>query len=177
MLTVIVGAKGGVGTTSVTVSLARTGRAVGADLAAGQLAARLGRRTWPLERVVFALAGQQRQAVDAVVRRRPTLLWTPSCALEPERTVAFVRAVAARTGVVVDGGIDVPLATSPQPPWEELLNEADAVVIVTEEESEVADYHVQRLKERFPRALSTLSTREATQRLTERLAGVGRAAA
>jgi len=46
------------------------------------------------------------------------------------------------------------------------------VVIVTEEESEVADYHVQRLKERFPRALSTLSTREATQLLSERLSSV-----
>lgn len=152
MLIFLIGAKGGVGTTSLARRLAKRANAVAVDLADGQLAARLGRRTWRLSELVFTSgrSGQQ-MAVDSVVERTPTLLWVPQCSLKPNGAVDFIRAVADRTDVVVDGGIDVPLSESPQPPREAIANEADQVVIVTED-SKVAQYHERELRQRFPDA-------------------------
>jgi len=145
MLILVVGAKGGVGTTSLALHLARAGNAVGLDLADGQLAVLLERRTWTLDGLAFTTEGQRRKAIDEVVNRRLTLLWVPECALALEQTWGFVRAVADRCPVVADGGINPPSEIDPL---------ADEVVIVSAEDNPVAQYHEQRLRRRFPDAIA-----------------------
>lgn len=143
MLTLVVGAKGGLGTTSLTLHLVRAARGVGLDLADGQLAARLDRAAWSLARPAFVTAAQRREAIEHVVKRRVTLLWTTECHLVEDEVWGFVRAVADRTAVVADGGI--------QPP-EEVAGLADAVIVVSGD-TDVAQYHERRLRERFPEAV------------------------
>ncbi|RLC78853.1 MAG: hypothetical protein DRJ03_24555 [Chloroflexi bacterium] len=170
MFVLVMGAKGGVGTTSVALHLARrAARGIGLDLTAdGQLAARLSRPTWTLSDAALRSAQQQRM-VDQVVKQSVSLLWTPVCAL-PNISVAawdFVRAVAARATVVADGGIE---------PLEEAARLADVTVIVSAE-SDVARYHAQRLGRRFPNAQvleldlsqSRNETRDAARELAARL--------
>ncbi len=142
MLALLMGAKGGVGTSSVARHLARETRGLGLDLADGQLAALLERKTWSLAGLAFAASAQRQNAVDRIVKRRITLLWTPECALAQDRAWATVRAVADRATVVVDGGIEPP---------EGIAELADVAVVVTTG-GPVAQYHVERLKRRFPNA-------------------------
>ncbi|MCP3957015.1 MAG: hypothetical protein GY719_04100 [bacterium] len=168
MLILLIGAKGGVGTTSLARCLARDGRGVGLDLSDGQLAARLERRTWSLAGLLFD--GNARGAVDQIVKRRISLLWSPECKLDPDAVRGMVRAVADRSLVVADGGIE---------PVEEVAELADVVIVVTakgadEDEASrtnslVAQYHVHRLKRRFPEAVVTPYSREVAQHLTEQL--------
>lgn len=142
MLVLVIGAKGGVGTTTVALHLAREGNGVGLDLADGQLAARLERKTWSLARPTFATAAQRREAVDQVVKRRITLLWTPEVQLAGDTVWSFVGAVTDRIDVIADGGIE---------PVLEVDVLADVTVIVSTDDP-VARYHEQRLKRRFPNA-------------------------
>ncbi len=143
MFVLVMGAKGGVGATSVTLHLARQVGGIGLDLMADrQLSARLGRPTWTLADAALR-SGLQRM-VDQVVKRRVSLLWTPVCALDSIGIKAwdFVRAVAARATVVADGGIE---------PLVEAVRLADVAVIVSAD-SDAARFHVQRLGRRFPNA-------------------------
>ncbi|MCP3957254.1 MAG: hypothetical protein GY719_05325 [bacterium] len=169
MLILLIGAKGGVGTTSLARCLARDGRGVGLDLSDGQLAARLERRTWLLAGLLFDR--NARGAVDQIVKRRISLLWSPECKLDPDAVRGMVRAVADRSLVVADGGTE---------PVEGMAELADVVIVVTakdatdEDEASrtnalVAQYHVHRLKRRFPRAVVTPYSREVAQNLTEQL--------
>ena len=171
MLILAIGAKGGLGTTSLVLALAlaRAGDAVGLDLSDGQLAARLGREARLLSRPAFASKAQRRRAVDEVVKRRLTLLWTPECLLKPDAAWGFVRAVADRAVVVADGGIEPP---------EGIAALADEIVIVSagpDEESGAADpvvvWHERRLRNRFPDVLTATNDEESVRELAERLFG------
>jgi hypothetical protein len=169
MLILAIGAKGGVGTTSLALALVKAGHGVAVDLADGQLAARLGRKTWTMKRLVFMLNGRRQRAIEAIVEKRPTLLWSPECSLKPEGVVDLARGAADRLPVVVDGGIDYPNVAVPQPPLDDLADVADRVIIVTKESSNVASYHEERLKRRFPGADSLVYHRETTEKLIEQL--------
>jgi nucleoside-diphosphate-sugar epimerase len=167
MLILITGAKGGVGTTSLAQHLVREVRGVGLDLADGQLAARLERPTWSLARPTFATAQARREAIDRVVERRITLLWTPECVLASGDAWAFVGAVADRTVVVADGGIE---------PSQDAARLAQCKVIVAAD-GDVARYHTGRLQRRWPDALvltlelarSRGETKEAARQLAAQL--------
>ncbi|HKZ86631.1 MAG TPA: hypothetical protein VJ793_23615 [Anaerolineae bacterium] len=159
----VIGAKGGVGTTSVAAALARAGDAIGADLADGGLAGRLERPTWALSQLAFALPAALHERVDDIVRRRATLLWTPDCALSTEKTVSVLRDIDNRCPIITDGGIELP------PGVEQL---AEAVVIVTADD-DIARWHERRLLARFPGAIVIEGTREAAADLADRLFGPG----
>ena len=167
MLVLVVGAKGGVGTTSVALHLIRASKGIGLDLADGMLAGRLERTAWTLGRPVFATAGRKRKAVETVIQRRITLLWTPECLLAGDAVWDFVGAVADRAVVVVDGGLEPP---------EEIDRLVDVRIIVSTE-TDVAQWHARRLKERFPDAAvaivdlaqSRSATKEAAQELAAQI--------
>lgn len=158
----VVGAKGGVGTTTAALSLIRALRGVGLDAADGTLAARLDRPTYLLAHVALLGRGAFQEAVDHVVRRGITLLWTPECAFLADPVRAFVRAVDERRPVVVDGGIE--------PPRELADGWAGTVVIVSIPDHPVAQYHERRLLSRFPGALVARDFRKI-QELLPNLAG------
>ncbi len=158
----VIGAKGGVGTTLVAAEIAHLADAVGLDLADGQLTARLERPTWALSRLAFAGPAQTRDAINEIVRRRVSLLWTPECALANEKAWAAVRDVGNRCPVVADGGIELPAGA-------ECL--AEAVIIVSAND-DVARWHERRLLARFPGAFVVAGTKEAAGELADRLFGV-----
>ena len=155
----VVGAKGGVGTTQVAYELARASKAVALDLADGQLAARLERTTWSLGRFVFITAAQRREMVEAIVERRCTLLWAVECNLRLESTWTTVRDIASRKPVVIDGGIAPP---------EEAGQWSEQVVIVSTD-NVVARWHEQQLRARYPHAVVVDGTKEAARALAARL--------
>jgi len=170
MLVLVMGAKGGVGTTSVALHLARAAQGIGLDLTTdGQLAARLERPTWTLVDVALRSAQQQRM-VDQAVKRAVSLLWTPVCALSniSDEAWDFVRAVADRVLVVADGGIE---------PVGEVGCLADVAIIVSAAGSDVAQFHTQRLGRQFPNARvleldlsqSRTETRDAARELAAEL--------
>lgn len=160
MLILVVGAKGGLGTTSLAVELSKAGRGIALDLTQDrQLATRLERVTWPLSRPTFAGEGQRREALDTCLRRRVTLLWTPECALRSDDAWAFVSALADRTAVVADGGIE--------PPAE--VDALAALTLVVTGDSPVAGWHTRRLKERYPNAVVTAGDEESIRNLAARI--------
>lgn len=166
MLILLIGAKGGVGVTSLARRLAQDKHGVGLDLSDGRLAALLDRRVWMLDQT-FSTQARQQAAVEEVVANRYTLLWTPACRLAGDGVWAFVRAVANRALVVADGGIGPPSGIDEQ---------ADAIIVVSAD-NPVARYHAERLMETFPRAeVMTLDlsrsrneTRDAARALSSRL--------
>ena len=169
MLVLVVGAKGGVGTTSVAEHLARAGKGIGLDLADGQLAARLERTTWALADTALAGAARRQRMVDQVVKRSVSLLWTPTCVLVEEDVWEFVRSITDRALIVADGGIEPP---------EDVVQLADVTVIVGAE-TDVAQFHTNRLKRRLPQAKvltldlsqSRNETKEAARELATQLLG------
>ncbi len=144
MLILLIGAKGGLGTSTLAKHLVRAldGGGVGLDLADGQLAALLDRKTWSLSGLAFTPSSGRQGVIDRIVEQRISLLWTPECALAGDAVWHVVRAVADRTTVVADGGIDPPPAVGPL---------AHVVAIVSADDP-VAQYHEQQLKGRFPQA-------------------------
>ena len=172
MLVLVMGAKGGLGTTSLARHLVQGMEgAVGLDVYDGQLAAQLERKTWSLAGLAFATSTQRQSAVDRIVKRSITLLWTPECRLAQNNVWSIVRAVADRTPVVADGGIE---------PLPEVADLADAMVIVSADDP-VARYHQNRLKRQFPDAMvvtldlgqSRHESRDAAPRLSGQLFGRG----
>lgn len=142
MLILLIGAKGGLGTTSLALNLVRGQKGIGLDLYDGQLAVRLDRQAWSLARPAFATTGRRREAIEQIVKHRHTLLWTPACRLAGEDTWQFVRGVADRALVVADGGI--------RPP-EDAADVAD-VILIASADHPVARYHERRLQDCFPQA-------------------------
>ena len=155
----VVGAKGGVGTTQVAYELVRASQAVALDLADGQLAARLERTTWSLGWFVFVTATQRREMVETIVQRRGTLLWAAECNLRRESTWSTIRDIAHRRPVVIDGGIAPP---------EEAGQWSEQVVIVSTDHA-VAHWHERQLQARYPRAGVVGGTKEAARTLAARL--------
>lgn len=179
MLIYVIGVKGGVGTTSLAQHLARSLNGVGLDLADGQLAARLGRSALRLSRIAFARTARRRRAVDSVVGRRHTMLWSPECRLKPDETLDFIQAVADRTDVVADAGIEQPASSMTNGAPMDWGTQADVVIVVTGVETDddgnvtgktpVVKYHERALTQRFPGAMVTPYSREAAQEIAEQL--------
>jgi hypothetical protein len=142
MLILVVGVVGGAGTTTLAHELIRQGKpTVGLDLSDGTLAARVDRRTYPLESATFSRRRQQ-QVIDEIVRQRYTLLWTPACRLQPHRVWALVNAVTQRIDIVTDGGLQPPSAV-----WE--LATAQ-LAVNRESDDPVAAWHEARLRQAHP---------------------------
>ena len=152
-MVLVVGAKGGVGTTRVAQELVKTSNALAVDLADGQLAAELGRTAWALGPEIYQVGARQRaQFIDGILQRNITLLWTPDCGAI-EATWAFVQALDQRRLVVIDGGLEPPPGLDP------LLS---AVLIVTQD-NDLARWHTAQLTARFPQAEVIVGTREAAR--------------
>ncbi len=159
----VIGAKGGVGTTTFAAELVCIADAIGLDLSDGQMAGRLDRATWALSPVAYATAAARRELIDTVVRRRIALLWTPDCALSNEDIWGAVRDIDNRVPVIADGGIEPPPGAQAA---------ARAVVIVTAD-NDIARWHTRRLQARFPGAIVVEGTKEAAGDLADRLFGSG----
>ncbi|MEE8392294.1 MAG: hypothetical protein V3S14_16070, partial [Anaerolineae bacterium] len=140
MLILVIGAKGGVGTTSLARHLAQAGNGIGLDLCDGQLSAFLEHKTWSLAGIAFATGQERQRAIDRIVNRRISLLWTPECNLVPDSVWNTVRDVANRAVVVADCGTK-PLGT--------IVDLADTVIVVSKDDP-VAQYHEGHLQECFP---------------------------
>ena len=167
MIVLVIGAKGGVGTTRVALELAqcaprdygrRTG-AVSIDLADGQLAAQRGQTTWALMNLAFGTGAQIQSAREMIVQQSLTLLWSIDCNLVTEPLQNNVRAVGYRCLVVIDGGLEVPSG---------LEVVADEILIVSAED-EVARWHERRLQQRYPHARVLEGTRAAAQAIAAQL--------
>ena len=155
----VIGAKGGVGTTRVAHTLVKAGDAIALDLADGQLAARLERTTWPLAWLAFVTPTQRRSMIETIVQRRFSLAWSPECGLKPAQAWAAVREVAVRRPVIIDGGIEPP---------DEAAQQADAIIIVSAD-TDVARWHTRRLSAQYPQATVTLGTKDAARALAAQL--------
>lgn len=164
----VIGAKGGVGATTVAAELVRLSGAIGLDLAGGQLAGRLDRATWLLSQVACATAAARRESIDIIIQRRIALLWTSDCALSSEAVWSAVRDIDNRVPVVADGGIE-------PPPGAEAA--AGAVIIVTAEHDAhavsqpVARWHTRRLQARFPSAIVIEGTKQGAAEVADQLFG------
>ena len=149
----VVGVKGGVGTTQVALELARQTTAIALDLANGQLAAQLGRASWVLGAEIYQVGTRQRaQFIEAILKRRITLLWRPECGAL-DATWVFVQALDQRQPVVIAGGLEPPAGLDPV---------VGSVLIVTQYTA-IARWHEARLRARFPQAQSIAGTREAAR--------------
>ena len=168
MIVLVIGAKGGVGATTVALELARRGNAVAVDLADGQFVARLERPTWSLATLGFGSAGQQREATELIVKRSPALMWTPECRLSSEAVQAGLRAIGVRRPVVMDGGLE-----SRSGLVGAIAQMADTILIVTAD-SDLARWHEQRLRQQYPQAQISLGTREAARELAAQLFNLNR---
>lgn len=162
-IVLVVGAKGGVGTTSVAVELTKLFRAVGFDLADGQLAAYLERPAWLLSQIAFGTSMQRRGWLDQVLNKRATLMWAPECVLAKEPALAFVKDLSNRSIIVADGGIALPRESG------EIMALAGTVVIVTTEDNSVAAWHVRRLQKQYPNATVISGSKEAARELAAQL--------
>ena len=161
----IVGAKGGVGTTLVAQELSRVGKTLAVDAADGALATRLGRPTWNLTYEIMAATGEWRATlIEQALKKRVTLLWTPENGAV-EAACEFVCDLARRGPVVIDGGLEPPVAVDAlvAPPA------ATQVVIVTQLGNSLAQWHVAHLQQRYPAALVSAGTRQAARELVDQL--------
>ncbi|MCP4542647.1 MAG: hypothetical protein GY832_36455 [Chloroflexi bacterium] len=158
MLILVVGAKGGVGTTSLALHLTRELKAIGLDAADGQLAAHLERKTWTLAGLAFSAGNQRQNAIDRIVKQRISLLWTPECDLAGDSVWDIVQAIADRTTIIADGGIT---------PLPQIAERANAILIASAWGNPVSAYHERKLKQQFPGA-SVVSLNLAQSRTVTR---------
>ena len=160
----VVGAKGGVGTTTVAQELTRAGKTLAVDAADGALAARLGRATWNLTHEIYAATGAWRaKLIEQSLKKRVTLLFTVENLVTGSEAAApweFVRDVARRGPVVIDSGVE-PLA--------EVDDLVTQVVIVTQPDNPLAQWHVAQLQQRYPGARVIAGTRQAAVELAGQL--------
>jgi hypothetical protein len=146
MFVLVLGAKGGVGTTTFAFHLAQAVKAVPLDAADGSLALQSGGygQSLDLSRIVQWTDHLRTRQAEMVARRRRTLLWTPPCGVWSEMVWDFVREVADLAHVVVDGGLAPP---------EDLAEQGlvDLIFVISAEE-EIARWHERRLKGLWPGA-------------------------
>ena len=162
-LVLIIGSKGGVGTTSVARHLARQVRGLGLDLDDGSLAMQLDRQVWALYELAQMSRLRRDKALAQAVKKRITLLWTPECEALAGDVWPAVRALADRTTVVADGGLDPPPQAGQM---------ADRVFIISNDDT-VARWHAEKLAGRHPGATVVtvdLSQRGETKRVARELA-------
>jgi hypothetical protein len=162
MIWLVVGTKGGVGTTTLARELVQSGQTLAVDLADGELAAQLERPTWMLNYDLYnaPVNGIWRsQLIEAALKRSITLLWQPECG-DSEVQWSFVRDLANRRTVVLDGGITPPAGID----WL-----AKQVVIVSQNNA-VARWHEARLRVRYPEAqVVDIGTRQAAREVAAQL--------
>ena len=141
MLILVVGAKGGTGTTTFVKTLVSSARLIGLDAADGALAGQLRRPRYALQDVVGW--GEQRLAEQArrLARQRPTLLWDVVCDVYPQPP-KLLQMVARLATVVIDGGIE---------PSPVLMKSADQALIISLDDP-AALYHEACLKARWKEA-------------------------
>jgi len=160
----VVGAKGGVGTTTVAQELTRAGKTLAVDAADGALAARLGRATWNLTHEIYAATGAWRaKLIEQALKKRVTLLFSVeniATGSGAEVPWEFVRDMARRVPVVIDSGIE------PSAEVDALVTQA---VIVTQPDNPLAQWHVAQWQQRYPGARVIAGTRPAAAELAGQL--------
>jgi hypothetical protein len=166
MLLLVVGAKGGLGATTLVRLLCRQAEAVPLDAADGRLAVDLstpGASVLDLADTPQWTVARHSQMADQVVRTRQPLLWSRACGVWPDQVATFVADVAALTVVVADGGI------APPP---DLVKLASLVLIVSADDP-VARWHEQRLKAQWPASLAVVGDlKAAAQAIAAQTLGV-----
>ncbi len=162
MIWLVVGTKGGVGTTALARELVHTGQTLAVDLADGELATLLERPTWLLNYDLYnaPMNGVWRnQLIEAALKRSITLMWRPDYG-DSEVQWSFVRDLANRRTVVLDGGITPPAGIDPL---------ANRVVIVSQN-NVVARWHEAQLRARYPKAqVVDIGTRQAAREIAAQL--------
>ncbi len=144
MLLLIVGAKGGVGATTLAYHISQyLERAVRIDAADGALAARLGGRVLDLSQVGQWPPGEHVQQAERAAQQGQTYLYTRACHAFPVQVTAYLQMLKVLGVVVVDGGLAPP---------EGLAELADVVLVVSRDQDPVAAWHEQRLKAHWPNA-------------------------
>lgn len=166
MLLLVVGAKGGMGATTLARLLCRQAEAVPLDAADGRLAADLsvpGASVLDLVDTPQWTVARRSQMADQAARTRQPLLWSRACGVWPDQVATFVVDVAALTTVVADGGI------TPPP---DLASLASLVLIVSADDP-VARWHEQRLKAQHPEACAVVGDlRAAAQAIAAQTLGI-----
>lgn len=166
MFLIVIGAKGGLGATTLVRLLCRQADAVPLDAADGRLAVDLstpGVSVLDLADTPQWTVARRSQMADQVARTRQPLLWSRACAVWPDQVAAFVADVAALTVVVADGGI------APPP---DLVKLASLILIVSADDP-VARWHEQRLKAQCPEACAVVGDlKAAAQAIAAQTLGV-----
>jgi len=166
MLILIVGAKGGLGTTTLAQHLSRYTGAVPLDAADGKFAVEAsgpGTPVLDLSRVPEWTVTRRSQMAEQVAHTRQPLLWTPACTVWRAPVMAFVWDVAALAPVVADGGLTPPPA----------LADLAALTLIVSADDALAQWHEQRLKQQWPQARAVVGDlKAAAQALAEYAVGV-----
>jgi len=166
MIIVVIGAKGGLGTTTLVERLCRFGDCVALDAADGRLASLMAGPVRPaldLATTPQWTAGRRALMAEEVARIRQPLLWTAACEVWCEQVSAFVHAVSTIGLIIADGGID---------PTTSLVRLADLLLIVSND-SAPARWHEARLKATWPEARAIVGDLpSAAQAITEQVLGV-----
>lgn len=146
MLVLVVGAKGGVGATTLAYELRQfAGIAVALDAGDGQFAALSAgmQRPADLSTVAQLTVTARTREAEAAARRGQVYVWSLACAAFPGPLSAYTNQLKALGPVIVDGGLAPPEAVA-------VL--ADRIFIVSRDQDPVAAWHEQRLKQRWPQA-------------------------
>ncbi len=163
MLLLSIGAKGGLGTTTLAYQISQCAGALPLDAADGQLLRWVGGAGLDLSAVPQWTASRRSRAVEHLIRTRPALLWTPACNVWAAAVAAFVRDLAAVGHVSVDGGL------APPAPLVDLAT----VILIVSSDDPVARWHEQRLKQQWPQARALVGdVQAAAPALVEQLLGV-----
>jgi len=166
MLILVVGAKGGIGTTTLAQHLCWQANAVPLDAADGALACQMagpGAPVLDLIRIVHWTADQRGRAVEQAVETRQPLLWSAACTVWRAPVMAFVWDAAALGHVIADGGITPPPA----------LVDVASLLLIVSADTPVAQWHERRLKQQWPKAHAVLGDiKAAAQAIAEETLGV-----
>jgi hypothetical protein len=166
MLILVVGAKGGLGTTTLAQHLCRQANAVPLDTADGTLALQMagpGAPVLDLSQTAQWTASRRGRAVEQAVETQQPLLWTPVCTVWRTPVMSFVWDAAALGHVIADGGIAPPPA----------LADAASLILIVSADTPVAQWHERRLKQQWPQAHAILGDlKAAAQAIAEETLGV-----
>ena len=166
MLILVVGAKGGLGATTLVQHLCRQANAIPLDAADGTLALQMagpGAPVLDLIGIVQWTSDQRGHAVEYAVETRQPLLWSAACTVWRAPVMAFVWDTAALGHVIADGG------TTPPPALVDLAS----LVLIVSADNPVAQWHEQRLKQQWPQAHAVVGDlKAAAQVIAEETLGV-----